>query len=349
MIFAFGAVVGRLGLGPAGGGWPAFAAGAAAFAIATASMRLVSVVLLGLFVLTTILAGLESRTSPAVVAWFAAGDLALALALTQRQAEAAVWSLPAAGRWEEGAILAAVAAVARLAGPGYRRPTGLALVGWWQGIFLLWWVGAAAGPLLAAAGVALILIGGWPRRGRRPALLLAGGVAALLASVGSEPGVLLAVGLAGCALVLGEAAISAVILGGLPASVVWNGIAPDLPLRTLVAVAAPLLFLLLAHHLAASGPPGWGGRLAAGVAGAGSVWVSSGNPSMLAWTLYGVGGAGLFTILVTKPGPVGDVPRESAVEDPAPPEVAVAAWILLASALAVWARLVVIGVGTGFL
>lgn len=348
-MFPAGALLGRLGLGRKAGaeGW--FAAGLAAFALALASMGLVSVVFLGLFLVPSVLHGLSSRRRVSrALPFLAAADLCIALALTQRHAGRAVWSLPLPGGFRAGAILVGSAAILRLAGAALEPPGGMPMLGWWQGIFLVWWVGSSAAELLTIAGSALVAAGlvtpAKPGRG----FAIAGGLAALLGAAGYSDA-LFVVGLAGCAWALGERAVASFTLVVLPLSAVWLSVPSQLSWGLLPAIAVPALLLLASQGLVSSGAAGWGGRIPAAAAAIATFRVAAEHFSTLVWLLYALGGAWLLISLTTRSYPAVPQGIEARALDQDRPGLTLVTWLLIAGAIAVWLRLLMVGVGTGFL
>lgn len=313
-----------------------------------------SVVFLGLFLVPMLLIGRWSRAKPTwAFPLFALSDFALALALTQRQTDVGSWSVPSGGEWGSGATLVGIAALLRLAGAFSEPPRGMALLGWWQGILLLWWVGAAAAELFAIGGFALIAACTLVPKDAGRGLLLAGGLGALL-SAGGFTEALPAVGFAGTAMARGERAVSSFILGAAPASAAWLVISPEVSWQFPLAMVGPVALLLVARALVGAGPPGWGGRLPAAAAAIATGALAMRQFSTFVWGAWGLGGAGLVMTLLTKPHPAGAAKGEAEPTDAKRSQTSrVAAsltgWLAFSGAVLLWLRLLLRGISTGFL
>jgi hypothetical protein len=200
------------------------------------------VVFAGLFVIPTAVFGIVSvikKTAGPLFLICASSDLALMVGFTFHHAQTFSWSPPAPGAWSAGAVAVAVAAALRLssAGPfGSREAAALGSVGWWQGAALAWWAGGSARPASVLFGAALLAAGaatlGLSKKGseaslgRRPAMLVAGGLVMLLSASGINIGVgtwtaelaLASLGLAAAATALGARSLPAWALAALPLS-----------------------------------------------------------------------------------------------------------------------------------
>lgn len=350
MTFVLGALVSRLGFGASArrDSW-SYLIALVAFGLAVSSMGRPSVVLLGLFVVPTFLFGMRSRGqgSAWTFAMLAGSDVSLALGISQRHADLDLWSLPGAGGWKAGAVLIGMAALLRLAAP-LPQACPLFLVGWWQGLFLVWWSSTSADVLVGLAGLVLITSALVVPAGGR-GLLIAGGLAAVLGGAGWT-GALFPIGVAGAAFVLGERTVSTILLGALPFSAVWAEAPSQLPWGILPSLAIPLVFVAGMQGLTSAGVAGWGGRVpaVAGVIATAGLFGSDG--SLTLWAAYGLGLTAAVTIFLTRPHP--SVPSEKPQPEPqdwARPGLRLVAWLLLGGASLLWLRLVVIGVGTRFL
>jgi hypothetical protein len=350
VIFVLGAVLSGIGLGAQRfSRSPAYIASLAAFALAIASLDWVSVVFLGLFLVPTFLIGVSSQrfSSPWTLVMYAASDALLAMGITQRHADLDIWSLPAAGGWEAGAILIGLASLLRLAAP-WRESPGPSFLGWWQGLFLVWWTSNSAGMLFGIGGALLVAVAlVAPTRNR--GLLVAGGIASMLGAAGWTEA-LFAVGLAGCAFTLGERAVGSFVLAAQPFSAVWAAAPSEISWGILPGIAVPLVVLAGSQALVSSGLARWGGRVPALAAAVATVSLLAMGGSLFAWAIYGLGLALVVTVLMTKPHPAipESVPQALPQEFPRP-GVRLVAYLLLAGASLLFVRLMVIGVGTRFL
>jgi len=356
------------------------------------------VAFLGLFMIPTASVGygaFRGRGGLLPFVAYAASDVGLAAALLHRHGVTALWSTPHPAHLGAGAALVAVAAALRLAGLGgegtcepatgsvpqggratleHRTSPGwgaaVAGVGWWQGLFLAWWVGPPAGAALATAALGLCACGVLAGRGRRPGagLVFAGALAALLAALGAGAATLAVVGLAGTAFAMGERAVSTATLVIAPlsapaASGLLSQIRPWAP--EALAVFA-LAWAAALHHLVLV-PPSRGGRMPAALAAAGTLALLVGRgPVTTVWAVYGLGLAAVAAAAVKGPAPAetaGALPYgagEAPASSGAPPgpggigtareaALALLGAGLLAVALVVEAELTFTGLRTGFL
>ncbi len=201
--------------------------GAAAFAVAIGRSPLVAI--LGLFVVQTVLVGIDAtrrRGGHRSFAVLALSDLALAAALTAQFAATGMWRLPGAGSFAGGASSAlAVAAALRLIAVQDDEPVGrrpLLSLCWWQGAYLAWLAGPAAAPALVTGAAVALGSGVWlaTRERGEAGYSFAGALTALAAALGAGPAALAAPGLAAAAYTEGERAVAAWTLGVLPLSAV---------------------------------------------------------------------------------------------------------------------------------
>lgn len=231
-----------------GGSRRFWAAGFSALAILTLGVALAgpstdgiwgtSVIFLGLFISVTAIlgmGGLFRRLPPAVFACFALSDAVLGLAFWSYQVHAFSWQPPSRGAWGPAAWLVVVAACLRLAGPalasdgdgvsrggrGPQAPVDGALVsiGWWQGAILAFWVAPSAPLLLAVAGAVIWVVSAFRTRSRLSMISIAGGLVAIGAGLGIGAPAVMAIGLAGVALALGESVVAIWVTTILPLSV----------------------------------------------------------------------------------------------------------------------------------
>lgn len=223
------------------------------------------VVFAGLFVVPTIVFGIVSvrkKTAGPLFLMCASSDVALMVGFTFHHAQTFSWSAPAPGGWRAGAVAIAIAAALRLssAGPsGSREATALGSVAWWQGAALAWWLAGSARPASIALGAALLAAGAATvgtsnegaegSRGRRPAMLIAGGLVMLLSASGAIAGLgiwtgelaLASLGLAAAAMALGARPIAVWALAALPLSAATlhspaEGLLPYLAAATFLAL-----------------------------------------------------------------------------------------------------------------
>lgn len=335
------------------------AAGAAAFGLALGREPLV--VFLALFLAPTALAGVRAwrgRAGLDTFGLFALSDAALALGLTIQHARTTLWTLPEAGGWGTSAgMLVAGAATLRLAGA---RPDGsggaqpLAAPGWWQGMFLAWWAGEAAAPVMVPGAAALVAMGILlARRGHgESGLAVGGGLGALLAALGAGPLLLGVAGLAGVAFAAGERAVSFWTLGVLPLSAPAGAALGvervGLPFAAGGAVLTPAL-AAAAHYLPRAGSPGRGGLLPAAAAAGGAIALLAGRPELLVWLAYGTLAAAVGADLLSASSPREPERGPTPAVLPAGRAPALASVAAFAVALVLEARLVLLGVTTGFL
>jgi len=197
-----------------------------------------SVVFLGLFISVTAVLGMGGvfrRLPPPAFACFALSDVVLGLALWSHQVQAFSWQPPSRGAWGSAAWLVVVAAFLRLAGPalasdgdgttpdgrGPQTPVDGALVsiGWWQGAILAFWVAPSAPLLLALAGALIWVVSAFRIRSPMSMISIAGGLVAIGAGLGIGAPAVMAIGLAGFALALGEGVAAIWLTAILPLSV----------------------------------------------------------------------------------------------------------------------------------
>lgn len=241
---------------------------------------------------------------------FAASDLALVLGLLHRYAASGLWATPTPGRIGAGALLMALAAGLRLAGVlrGQEGPV-LARIGWFQGLFLAWWVGPSSGAALPLAAVGLWAGGiAAAREGRAECgLWFAGSLAALLAGLGAGAATIAVVGFAGISFAMGERAVSLATLALAPLSApVTGGMLPALRpwLPAALAVFA-VTWALALHRLLTSAPiatPTRARMVPAVAAGAGTaaLLVTRGSETV-AWAAYGLGLAAILAVRAVQP------------------------------------------------
>ncbi len=357
-LFLVGAIITFFGFMEGGrASWPSWLVAIIGFGVAIGLDPMVA--FLGIFLIPTALVGigvLRGEGGHISFLAFAASDLVLAGALTLNHAATSLWSLPEPGQFGPGALLAALAATLRLGGIVGDAPRGreaVLTVGWWQGMFLIWWVGPSGGAGLAVAAAALWIVGiGLARAGRREGgFAFAGGLAALLAALGQGALGLASVGVAGAAFGLGERIVSVWTLGILPLSVAARR--ADLS-EVGLSLVAPLLVLPIAwaavlHHLPLAGSPGPRGWVPSAFAGIGTLAVLAGRPELLIWGAYGVGMAAFVASTLTIPHYLPPEAEPQAVESPRRRLLASGAWALLGLAFALEMRLLLSGLSTGFL
>lgn len=279
-----------------------------------------------------------------------ASDLFAALALTALRTGTISWATPAPGSWHAGAWFAGAAAVLRCLSAATAHDWGSAggaSSGVWIGLAIAWWVGASGAPILGAGAVLLLLLAA--RAARRPSGSISQGIeigAALglvLAASGAEPIVIALPALAGVAFALGERALSIVVLGAAPFSIVD-------PVHTTnpVLLGALAILLLLAMGVGAKARyevGGTGGRLLAGVA-IGTSIVRLGTHT-LKWALLAVIIAASVSYQTMREGPPSEEPiiMSAPIEEfPAWPS-----FVLITATVLLVVRLVVTGLRTSFL
>ncbi|MGI8426778.1 MAG: hypothetical protein ACR2FO_06115 [Actinomycetota bacterium] len=366
-----------------------------------------------LFISITLILGVGGvfrRLTPAAFACFALSDVALALGMWSYQVHALSWHVPARGSWGPAAWLVVVAASLRLAAPAFSNDCDAKLwrqegsnapidgamvsVGWWQGAVLAFWVAPSAPLVLGLGGAAVWLVSAFLFRSRLSGLSIAGGSMAVAAALGAPSAGIMAIGLAGLAMALGERVIAIWVVAILPLSLAgWTEVfasAQSLRLPGPIAdwfynlttpafgpIAAPVfagaLALVFTSTWAAAAsrladrpraalPPLAGAWLAAACALV--IAVASGQPAAWLWLGYGAVIAGVVCLRLANSDPGGlsvrwpwqaasgpiyeavlVLPRRSGLG----PGIMPAGWAALAIALAVAAKLTLMGLRTGFL
>lgn len=204
-----------------------------------------SVVFLGLFLIPTIVIGISAafhRIEATPFLLMALSDIALAIGFSIFQSKTSLWTLPDIGAWGPGAGFAAAAAILRLgaaAGADEIGEGGLISVPWWQGAMLAFWVGAEGAPVLLVGGILLWGTAAYVSRSNLAAFSLAGGVLAVAAGLGADAAGVIALGLAGTALVLGERVAATGLVAILPLSLLTLLSLPAGPLIALPALIFP--------------------------------------------------------------------------------------------------------------
>lgn len=350
-LFAGGALVSFLGFAWQGRGrsWPYWLLGLAGFAAAIG--REPSPLFLALFVVPTFAAAraaLRARAADGLFGSLALSDVLVALALTARHADTAAWTLPAPGRWGAGAALVAAAAMVRLGGAAIGGDAAFRTLGWWQGLFLAWWAGPSAAGVLAAGALALGLLGlfGREAEGGSGPLMIAGGLALLVSAVGLDEVGVSVIGLAATAFALGERAVAMWVLVLLPLSAAAGVESGEIGPSAIFPLAVfPAAWAAAGERIGAAPVRGSGGRLSAAAAALLTLMFLS----RWEWILYGAVLAAPAALWLTRMTPV--LPEERPAPAPAPvaPWVSAAGWSALAATAALETRLVIIGLGTGFL
>jgi hypothetical protein len=337
-----------------GGGWRIFLPGAAAF-LAAVAVR-VSPAFLLLFALPTLLTGVGARRGRVpgrVFAAFAASDLFLGLAVTSFHSDTAAWSLPEAG-WGAGAGFAALAAAARIGGAAAAGEQGgaVASIGWWQGLLLAWWASGSAGSLLAIAGLGAWLLTPSIETSQGRGAALGGGAALILCSLGpAHPAAVLGAGLAGSAFALGEHGIPTWALMAAPFSSAASASeavgldGPRLAGASVFAAALAAAAWSATRHPRPAQEDG-GRLLAAGAVGASMFAV--GFETVLWLAVVGAGAIFLTWRWFEPPSPWLRRPAPPPDSPPSSIPVQIAGWAILAMALVLVARLVLLGLHTGF-
>jgi hypothetical protein len=338
-----------------------------------------SVVFLILFLMPTIVMGVavaRKKLDGAPFLLMALSDIALAIALSLYQSKTALWSLPEVGGWGSGAGLAAGAAILRLgiaSNVEDPREGGLVSVGWWQGAMLAYWVGAPGVAVLVVGGIVLWGAAAYFSHSNLAALTLAGGVLAVTAGLGADLAAVLATGLAGTALIMGERVAATWLVALLPLSLLTLITLPQGPIMALPALVFPGAWAAMCTRLNGIKPTEEGapfvstgtllvafavvGALASsfftgvGELGEGGIPVEAINAG---WLVYGLGLAALVTVAVTGPAttlrwdPV-FASRHSQLDILLPKLLPPVAWFTLFVAVVITARLLVAGFRTAFL
>ncbi len=353
--------------------------GPAALLWAVSIDREPSVVFLILFLAPTIVMGVavaRHRLDGAPFLLMALSDIALAIALSLYQSKTALWSLPDVGAWGSGAGLAAGAAIVRLgAASNVEDPKegGLVSVGWWQGAMLAYWVGAPGVAVLVVGGVLLWGAAAYFSHSNLAALTLAGGVLAVTAGLGADIAAVLAMGLAGTALIMGERVAATWLVAILPLSLLTLITLPGGPIMALPALVFPGAWAAMCTRLTGIKPTEEGapfistgtllvvfavvGALASsfftgvGELGEGGIPVEAINAG---WLTYGAGLAAMVTLSVTGPATSlrWDPPtrgRQSPLDLLLPRLLPPVGWFTVFVAVAVTVRLLVAGFRTAFL
>ncbi|HEX2053694.1 MAG TPA: hypothetical protein VHJ78_08230 [Actinomycetota bacterium] len=339
-----------------------------------------SVVFLILFLAPTIVMGVavaRHKLEPGPFLLMALSDIALAIALSLYQSKTALWSLPDIGAWGSGAGLAAGAAILRLgaaANDVEPREGGLISVGWWQGAMLAYWVGGEAAAVLVTGGVLLWGATAYFSQSNLSALSLAGGVLAVAAGLGSDVAGVIAIGLAGTAMLMGERVAATWVVAILPLSLLTMVTLPGGPIMALPALIFPGAWAAMTTRLteikplpddvpflsSAAGLVGFAfvAALASsfftGVSefGEGGIPVQAINAG---WLLYAAGLAGAVTMSVTSGAagvrwdPQWQQGRYSKTDLLVPKLVPPVAWFSLFVATAITVRLLLAGFRTAFL
>jgi hypothetical protein len=279
-------------------------------------------------------------------ALFALSDLFLLLGLSVHYAATFEWSLPRS--LGAGATLVAISGMVRLLGVS-RGPGPVGFLFMWQGLFLVQWVSGSASAALIAGALGVLVL---TMFGQSDQFVPGTGLALtfLLASVGAPLGYLLIVGLAVFSFTLGERFISAWTLLAAPLSVASHLMTTRFHWSTgLVAAALVILWVVFAGKLALvrAGP---GGRLPAALAAVGTAWLLwTDHPELLAWLLYGGVVAVGASLMVSKPSldPWRAIPEIKASRDPL--WLRALGWVAALVAVALEARLILLGLSTDFL
>lgn len=333
--------------------WPFFAGGNALLAAGIASGKLPIFLLL---VIATTAAFLFEATRGRAKPWVAGGlalsDLSLAGAIVIYQLQSTQWDLPSPGQWGDATPLIAAAAALRFAGSvsdDALDTTGAAVIGWWQGALLAWWVGSSA--ILVGLGLALPIICLFARR-KQSVFVIAGSLACVIAGTSGDPLLLLAAGTAATAFVLGERVVSVWALAALPLSLLAVVRLDEIRDWGAAASAAGIVGMAIVAS-ALSTPGAWGGRVVAAVAITAAL-ISTGVA--VQWWLYGLAASAGLAILTTRPEDVSlaRIPAERLVALTELPrgrwEVLVfAAWVMLGVNSLATLGLLVLGGRTGFL
>lgn len=338
-----------------------------------------SVVFLVLFLVPTIIMGVavaRHRLEPAPFLLMALSDISLAIAMSLFQSKTALWTLPEVGGWGSGAVLAAAAAILRLgsaANEGHPKEGGLVSVGWWQGAMLAYWVGGEAAAVLVVGGILLWGAAAYFSHSNLAALSLSGGVLAVAAGMGTDVAGVVAFGLAGTALVMGERVAATWLVAILPLSLLTLVALPSGELMVLPALIFPGAWAAMSTRLRAIRPTEEGlPYLSAGTglvafsfvaALVSSFFTGPGEVGELGipveainaiWLVYGVGIAAAVTYSVTsgtasiaweREGP----PRYAKSDLLLPKLVPPVAWFSFFVAAVIAARLLVAGFRTAFL
>ncbi|MGQ0678966.1 MAG: hypothetical protein ACT4OM_04800 [Actinomycetota bacterium] len=342
-----------------------------------------SVVFLVLFILPTMILGvaaLMKRISSTPFLVFAASDIVLGIAFSLYQSKTALWTLPQVGEWGiAGGGVAAAAAVLRLGGAtamADHREGGLASLGWWQGAMLAYWAGAPAAPVLVGGAILLWLAGAYYSESSLTGLTLAGGVVALAAGLGSGLLGVIAVGLAGTALALGERLVSPWMVGMLPLSLAASLKLPGGQLIALPALFFPAAWAALSARIGSIKPAAerlellgtaaalvivaYLAAVAEMVVGA-DVPMSASIPGVPAaavgamWLLLGAGAAAGVAAAVATGGYAAvqagqfEIARPSQFDDLISKLVPAVGWFVFSVAVLVVVRLLLAGFHTGFL
>ncbi|MEO7804092.1 MAG: hypothetical protein ABIS18_06830 [Actinomycetota bacterium] len=303
------------------------------------------VIFYGGFVATTVMVGLAARNENAPRSSFLAfaiSDIALGLALTAAQSKALAWTLPLAGAWEDGALLLCLAALVRLwAGRGLvRRNVGMVSLGWWQGIYLAYLVGSSAGQAMVLGALVLWLLATLDKKAS--AFTVAGGAVALVAALqGAAPVALVSVGLAGSALALGRTyGLWGSLAMPLSAATQMGSLAIE-PAMIVSMIALPVAWLGAARRVV--GNLTWRGPVLFALVGGSAVAAA---PAIGIWLVFGVAASYFVTRSFTT-----DITTDHVVVQPVGWDIAstIPGWVISVCAFAILARLVLIGVSTGFL
>jgi len=339
-----------------------------------------SVVFLVLFLAPTIIMGVAAarhRLEAAPFLLMALSDIALAIALSLYQSKTALWSLPEVGGWGSGAGLAAAAAIIRLgsaANEGHPKEGGLVSVGWWQGAMLAYWVGGEAAIVLVVGGILLWGASAYFSHSNLAALSLAGGMLAVAAGLGANLAGVIAIGLAGTALVMGERVAAPWLVAVLPLSLLGLLTLPGSgELMALPALIFPGAWAAMSTRLRAIKPTQEGELALPGAASlVGFAYLAALASSLLAasgevgegglpveaingiWLLYAAGMAAMATLSLTsttqsirwEPEAQGHYSKSDVLLPKLVPPVA---WFSLFVAAAVTVRLVLAGLRTAFL